>query len=176
MLGNLLGDWVKGRLDENAWPPAVLRGLRQHRSVDRHSLTSPAVRRSKGRIDARFGLLKPILVDMFYDHLLARHWHAYHDSPLEDFAASTYRLFDTYNHLLPDTFRPVARRMAATDWLSSYRDPATLSLALERMSLRLRRPNILAAGTAELLQDPEGFREDFDLFLGECEGIKAENC
>jgi len=166
-LGNLLGDWVKGRLDETAWPEGVLRGLRQHRSLDRHSVTSPAVRRSKARIDERFGLLKPVLVDIFYDHLLAAHWGDYHDQSLESFSREIYRLFSTYDHLLPTAFRPVARRMKRYNWLISYREPATISMVLQRISDRLRRPNPLGEGVEELDRQYDGFREDFDRFLTE---------
>lgn len=173
-LGNLLGDWVKGRLDENAWPPGVLRGLRQHRSVDRHSVTSPAVRASKARLDDRFGLLKPVLVDIFYDHLLAAHWEDYRDQPLEDFSAGIYLLFDRYRELLPETFRPVGERMARYNWLVSYRDPAIMPQVLERIGSRLSRANLLGEGAGELERNKAGLREDLGQFLIECRNNHLE--
>ncbi|TYO98710.1 acyl carrier protein phosphodiesterase [Geothermobacter ehrlichii] len=166
-LGNLLGDWVKGRLVAADWPAGVLRGLRQHRAVDRHSVTSPAVRASKARIDDRFGILKPILVDIFYDHLLAANWDDYHHQPLEQFAADNYLLFERYRELLPESFRPVARRMAEHNWLVSYRDVETVSIILKRLSQRLPRPNLLHEGAAELTRAHRELKNDLDLFLKE---------
>ncbi len=167
-LGNLLGDWVKGRLSENDWPEGVLRGLRQHRAVDRHSVSSPAVRASKARIDDRFGILKPVLVDIFYDHLLAAHWEDYREQPLEDFAAGIYLLFERYRTLLPETFQPVGERMARYNWLLSYRNPEILPRVLERIGSRLSRANLLGEGASELTRNRAGLRDDLGLFLTEC--------
>lgn len=164
-LGNLLGDWVKGRLDPQAWPAGVLRGLRQHRQVDRLTQTAPAVQRSKARIAARFGLLRPILIDVFYDHLLAAHWTEFHPQPLAEFAADIYRLLDRHAALLPAAFRPVARRMADHNWLLGYRDPKCVPRVLQSLAERLRRPTILATGAAELARDRDGFYADLQTFL-----------
>lgn len=174
-LGNLLGDWVKGRLDPNTWPSGVLLGLQQHRTIDRISQTSPAVKRSKARIDERFCILKPVMVDIFYDHILAADWDDFHDQPLTMFTPGIYRLFHTYRHLLPEAFLPIGERMAAHDWLVSYRQKETVPLVLRKISERLKRTNILGEGGDELFRQRDGFRKDFELFLQEAKmALKAE--
>lgn len=149
-LGNLMGDFVKGRLVEDDWHPELLRGLRQHRAIDRLSHDHPAVRSSKACLDDRFGILKPVMIDIFYDHFLAKNWDAWGRGTLEGFAEDVYRLLEQHRSQLPEHFRPVARRMAEHDWLSSYRDPAVIRLVLERVGMRLSRRNQLAEGFAEL--------------------------
>lgn len=164
-LGNLLGDWVKGPLDPGAWPPGVLRGLRQHRALDSFCVSCEPVRQSRRRIHARFGHWRAVLVDIFYDHLLAADWHNHHTRPLTAFAADCYRLFDLYHDILPTEFRPVAARMRTHDWLSSYADPATVPLVLGRMAERVRRPNPLAAGAGELKRHRNELQTDMRRFL-----------
>lgn len=149
-LGNLAGDFVKGRLEEMNINPGLMRGLRQHRAVDSFSHTSQAVRSSKQRLRPEYRLYKPIMVDIFYDHLLAAHWSEFHPQPLAEFAAEVYRLFEVFADILPQEFRPVARRMASRDWLSSYAQKDVVSLVLERIGTRIRGGEIMGEGLYDL--------------------------
>ncbi len=76
MVGNLMGDFVKGRLD-GRFPAGIQFGLELHRRIDRFAEDSEHFIRSRHRIDGRFGLFRGALVDLFYDHFLARNWRLY---------------------------------------------------------------------------------------------------
>ena len=54
---------------------------RSHRKVDLFANTSDAFRRSKGRLDDAYGVCKPVLIDVFYDHFLAKNWSRYAPEP-----------------------------------------------------------------------------------------------
>lgn len=166
-LGNLLGDFVKGRLVEEEWSEGMLRGLRQHRAVDSFSRISPAVRNSCSRLDPAIRLFRPVLVDVFYDHLLASRWDVYHPEPLPRFAAGIYALFRRYEKILPDNFKDVARRMAQHDWLTSYANPGIVPLVLQRMGRRVRQGELLARGAAELPAHRAGLESDCRQFIAE---------
>lgn len=170
-LGNLMGDFVKGRLDNRPLPAGLLHGVRQHRAVDRLALDHPAVRRSKGRLDDCFGHTKGILVDIFYDHLLARNWSRWGHGRLDDFAGDAYRLLQQHENLLTETFRPVARRMVRYDWLTAYRDAGTIKTVLERIAQRLRRPNLLAQGYTQLASCGNEMAADCLAFLVDAQGM-----
>lgn len=164
-IGNLMGDFVKGRLDGRPWQPGILAGLKQHRRVDRYAHDHPQVLASKARLDQRYGILKPVLVDIFYDHFLAKNWESWASGSLEGFAAGIYRLLREHDELLVEPFRPVARRMADSDWLCSYRDPAVIALVLERIGNRLKRTNLLAEGIGELHRHGQELETDCQAFL-----------
>lgn len=172
-LGNLMGDFVKGRL-ENAWAPEILQGIRQHRRVDSLAHRSAVFRRSKARIDNRFGHCKGILVDMFYDHFLARNWSSYSTIPLEVFARDIYRLLETNREVLPPGLQQAAPGMIARNWLVSYRETQTIGRVLERISQRLSRPNPIADGLGELHRHYAGLEADCDLFLAEAKEFLQE--
>lgn len=167
-VGGVAGDFVKGLLQPcPTWlDPALAEGVRLHRRIDSFADTHPAFRRSRARVsDARkrFG---GVLVDMFYDHFLAAHWPRFSTQPLTAFTAETYRLIETHGEPLPEAFAPVFARMAAQDWLASYRDSSSVALALDRMAqYRLRQPNPLAGAGEELLQEYAGLETDFLAFL-----------
>lgn len=167
-VGGVAGDFVKGLLQPRpAWlDPALAEGVRLHRRIDSFADTHPAFRRSRARVSdtrKRFG---GVLVDMFYDHFLAAHWPRFSTQPLTAFTAETYRLIETHGEPLPEAFAPVFARMAAQDWLASYRDSSSVALALGRMAqYRLRQPNPLAGAGEELLQEYAGLETDFLAFL-----------
>ncbi len=163
-LGNLAGDFVKGPLG-GSWPEPLRRGLRQHRQVDVFAQDNAAFRRSRERLDPVFGLCRGILVDVFYDHFLARNWQRHSQLPLADFAAGVYRDIESYLPLLPEGFQTVAPRMIGHDWLTSYRRPEAVGRALERLGQRLRRPRDLGAGLAEMLRHAPALETDCEEFL-----------
>jgi acyl carrier protein phosphodiesterase len=172
-IGNLMGDFVKGRLQPEDWPPLVLKGLRQHRALDRLSQDHPAVQASKRKLDERFGLLKPILIDIFYDHLLAKNWPAWIGGDLESFAAETYRQLTEHQSLLVPGFHTVTKRMIEHNWLVSYRDPKVIHLVLKRIGQRLSRPNLLAEGHYELERCGREMEKDCRLFLAAAQRMLA---
>jgi acyl carrier protein phosphodiesterase len=76
-LGNLLGDFVKGRVERWAHPGLTERlriGIQMHRTIDAFSDCHPAVHRSKRILAPAYGRLSGVIVDVFYDHALARRW------------------------------------------------------------------------------------------------------
>lgn len=165
-LGALIGDYIKGRLDRNL-PAGVLQGIIHHRRLDSFAQTSAAFRRSKQRLNPDLGLCRGILVDIAYDHFLAQNWRIYHSQPLEQFAASIYRLVKDNPNLLPNALRRQLPRMLAANWLVSLRHLDHIEIILQRLSRRLSRANLLADGTKQLMRHRQGLEADFSAFMME---------
>ena len=60
--------------------------------------------------------------------------------------------------------RRIAPRMAAQDWLGSYRDFAVLEQVIGGMSRRLSRPQLLAGAMSELERLYQTLSDDFRAF------------
>ncbi|MBI3479387.1 MAG: DUF479 domain-containing protein [Nitrosomonadales bacterium] len=165
IVGGVVGDWIKGGLP-GALPDDLARGVALHRAIDSHAETHPAFRQSRARVSTTRRRYAGVLVDIFYDHLLARHWAAlHHHQPLEVFCASVYGLIEERMHQLPETSHLALRMMAREDWLSSYADIDGITDVLARMSRRARQPNPLLSGEQEFLADVEGYTRDFHAWL-----------
>jgi len=91
-LGSLLGDFVRGPVHSLDLPHGVREGIWLHRRIDAFTDAHPLVRRSRERVSAERRRYAGIMIDMFYDHLLAKHWLAFSDQPLEYFTRDIYRL------------------------------------------------------------------------------------
>lgn len=160
IVGGVVGDWIKGGLP-GALPDNLARGVALHRAIDSHAETHPAFRQSRARVSAERRRYAGVLVDIFYDHLLARYWADMHHQPLEVFCASVYRLIEERMHELPESSHLALRMMAREDWLSSYANIDDIADVLARMSRRARQPNPLAYGEQEFLADVAGYTDDF---------------
>lgn len=166
LVGNLMGDFVKGRLDDS-FPPGIRRGIEIHRKIDTFAAGNECFLRSKRRIDPSYGHFRAVMVDLFYDHFLARHWDDYSSVSLEAFVDDTYRTLLRYEIHLPPRLLEVLPRMFSRYWLLAYRETAGIDTAFRRMSERLRKPGCLAEGSAELVEKGEALFVDFSLFLPE---------
>ena len=108
-----------------------------------------------------------IMVDMFYDHFLARHWQDFHDEPLAEFTGRVYRVLERYHTILPERLQRVAPMMMQWDWLGSYADIGSIYTALNRMGQRLKRENRLMNSADELVGNYAQLEADFRAFLPE---------
>lgn len=169
-LGNLLADLVKGR-DRAKMPPGFLRGVRCHQAIDVFTDAHPVVARSRARLPEEHGRCAGILVDVFYDHVLARNWGRFADVPLEDFTAGVYASARSLSLPLPADVREALGRMADADLLGSYREAAGIEAALRRLSARLTRrtgrPFALERAVPYLVAEYAAFEGDFLEFFPE---------
>lgn len=164
MVGGVIGDWIKGPLP-GVLPEDLAQGVALHRAIDTFAETHPAFQCSRTRMSAGRRRYAGVLVDIFYDHLLARDWAAHHDGALDAYCAKVYGAITARRDELPESARPAMALMASEDWLHSYADLAGIADVLERMSRRARQPNPLAGGELEFVADPTGFAGDFRAWL-----------
>lgn len=164
MLGNFLGEFVKGRRWEN-FAPDVARGIRLHREIDRFTDAHPLVRTGIQRLRARHGRLSGVVVDMFYDHLLASNWSVYHAQPLAGYAQAAYRLLHDAYDLLPADARYMLPYMSGHDWLTAYASHAGVQRALQGLGRRVPLTNRLGEAMEDFEQYREAWHGEFSAFL-----------
>jgi acyl carrier protein phosphodiesterase len=161
--GNLMGDFVKGRIN-NEFPLNIIAGLNLHRRIDSFAQCHPLFRQSKARLDPGFGHWRGVLVDMFYDHFLAQEWSRWSAESLEDYLQRVLKMVDANRQYLPE---PLNERLDEIfgNLIPSYQSAKGVRSALERMSGRVKRSNPLAEGAGELVLHEIGLKEDFRAFL-----------
>ena len=100
-IGNFMADHVKGR-KYSLYPVELQIGILLHRQIDSYTDTHEIPRRSKRRLDEQYGLYKGVIIDIFYDHLLAKNWSSYAETPLDDYAQDFYRRLTEHHEVLPE--------------------------------------------------------------------------
>jgi len=165
LLGSLMGDFIKGPIDES-FPSPLRQGILEHRRLDAFAHTNASFRASKQRLDRNFGHCRSVMIDIFYDYILACEWHDHHPQRLEDFSQHVYRLLEDRFNLLPPGLRRIAPRMIEHNWLVGYRDPRVIARVLHHLSQRLSRPpRPLDQGLPQLQIHYPELREDWRQFL-----------
>ncbi|VVP09353.1 Acyl carrier protein phosphodiesterase [Pseudomonas fluorescens] len=162
LLGSLYGDFVKGRL-QGQFDPEIEAAIHLHRRIDVFTDRHPLVDISLSRFAVTRRRYAGIVLDVFFDHCLARDWTLYADQPLEQFTSDVYRVLSAEPQL-PERLAMIAPHMVANDWLGSYREFAVLEQVLRGISRRLTRPEELAGAMQELRVLYEPLSEDFRLF------------
>lgn len=172
LLGSLYGDFVKGPLD-GRWPQCIEAGIRLHRRIDLFTDTHPLVRDARALFPAARRRVSGILLDLFFDHCLARDWADYAEVPLPTFTGQVYRVLAD-QAALPGALARIAPRMAEQDWLGSYREFDTLAAVVGGMSRRLSRPELLAGGFDELAERYQPLSDHFRRFYPELQRFAAQ--
>ncbi|MDR2981178.1 MAG: ACP phosphodiesterase [Puniceicoccales bacterium] len=163
-IGNLLPDII--RIGDLAEVPApFLPGVICHRKIDTYTDSHPVVAQSKARIGAPFTKFSGVLVDVFYDHVLARNWARFSSISLVPFAEEVYNSFDRFHDSLPPLANERLALMKKHQWISAYDRLDGIALALQRMSRRLRRPLDLGDSVEILAEKYDEFSADFELFF-----------
>lgn len=168
LAGSLMPDLVRGPLPKDA-PSRIAAACRLHRCIDAFTDTHPVVGNSKNRLRARHGRYAGILVDIFYDHYLARDWHQFSDQPLGEYVAHVYRSLDGMRGHIPLNMLGALDRMIEQNWLECYAEVDGIRLTLERMSKglskRFGRPVDLAIAAEELVEQGLSLAQDFHAFF-----------
>ena len=168
LLGGLLGDFVKGRLD-NRFTITVRRGIALHRAIDSFTDAHPLHLKSRNRIGRERRRYAGIIVDVCYDHFLCRRWADYSSENLGCFAERVYDVLREHQDALPDRLRGIAPHMIADDWLSSYAKLENVGRALDGIARRFKRSNPLAGALSEIEANYAALEDDFQHFFPQLE-------
>ena len=164
VIGSLMGDFVKGEIGGQL-TPATRWAIRVHRRIDSYTDAHEVVRRGKARMPPEFRRYAGILLDLFYDHFLARRWSHYSSVPLDEFAHRVYRIVQAHRHSFPAQMRRSMGYMVANELLQSYLTTAGIERALLGIETRLKRPSRLHAAVVELERHYPALERDFSLFF-----------
>lgn len=167
-IGNLLGDFVKGKLEqyETCYSEEIINGIKLHRKVDEFTDKHPIFISSKRRI-VNNKRLAGIIIDICYDHFLAKNWDIFYDEKLDKFVDNIYIELEENRNILPANLQQALPRMIAEDWLGSYKTPEGVGLTFARIARRLKRENNLATALDELMENYAEIEADFLSFFPE---------
>ncbi|WP_414619505.1 ACP phosphodiesterase [Calothrix sp. CCY 0018] len=166
LIGNLLGDFVKGSI-ENIYPHEIIKGIYLHRKIDCFTDSHPIFRSSKRLISLNRRKFSGMMIDVFYDHFLAKNWSNYSSTSLADFTNHVYQVLQENKNILPERLNSILPDMIAYDWLASYRETSTINRAINGLSRRIKSKNNLVGGVEELFLNYQQLQTDFSIFFPE---------
>lgn len=164
MLGNFLGDFVNKSL-EDEFEYSIRQGIFMHKKLDTFTDSHPDFLRSRKRISITNRRLSGVLIDIFYDHFLAKNWYDYSSTSLEEYADNFYKILEKFSYCLPDK---LIRRMPfiiEENWLLSYREISGIERTVDRIAKRFSNTSHpLVNPIDELINNYESLEIDFKYF------------
>jgi acyl carrier protein phosphodiesterase len=166
LVGNFIGDSVRGN-QFSTFDPAIQQGILLHRAIDRFTDTHPVVCRSKHRAEGVTGRYASVVIDVFYDHFLARDWAHHHPMPLPQYAQSVYTILGGWLGEFPDRSRRFYSYMVTHNVLESYSSIDGITIVLEQMAKRAKFESNMELAGNELVRDYRYYESEFREFLPE---------
>ncbi len=144
-LGNILADVVKGKV-RRTLSVRIQHGIRCHQLVDSFTDEHAQVAKARNRFHGPYRRFAGIILDVFFDHLLARNWYRFADRTLVDFTNEVYPSLLAHEEPLPETAKSWLRKMVADDCLLGTGELSDVEDTLKRIEKRLSRPVDIAGG------------------------------
>ena len=163
-IGNFMADGIHGK-HFDTFPIAIQKGIILHRSIDTFTDAHPIFRQSTKRLHANYHHYSGIIVDIFYDHFLAKNWSNYSDERLEDYSERFYQsLRDNYDDLTPKT-QKMMPYLIEHNWLLSYQTIEGIESVLTKMDTRMKLDSNMRFSVAELKTYYSDFESEFTAFF-----------
>lgn len=165
-IGNFIADGIKGKAYKD-YDTDIQVGILLHRNIDTFTDAHPVVRQSTKRLHKKYGHYSGIIVDILYDHFLAKNWHLYHESPLDVYANDFYDTLENHHELLPLRIQNMMPYMMTDNWLLSYASIDGIAKVLEGMNRRTKHRSSMNEAVIELETFYNEFESEFSEFFEE---------
>ena len=165
-IGNFISDSVRGKKYKN-YPKEIQKGILLHREIDTFTDAHKIFRQSTKRLHKNYSHYSGVIVDIFYDHFLAKNWHLYSDIPLETYSTNFYKSLNDHADVLPDRVKKLMPYLIKDNWLLSYATIEGISRVLDGMNNRTRNISKMNLATKELNEFYTEFENEFTLFFDE---------
>ena len=164
LLGNFMADQIKGR-DLSNYSESVRIGIQLHRGIDHFTDTSEINKLCRDLIRPTMGKYAGVVLDVFYDHFLAKNWNSHHSIELNEFVSSTYDFIESRKHEMPPRTQDLFQYMQKQNWLSNYAHIEGIERALIGLSRRAKHGEQMANSKAELINNYDEINDKFDEFF-----------
>tara|TARA_R110000868_G_scaffold335852_1_gene596743 strand:- start:99 stop:683 length:585 start_codon:yes stop_codon:yes gene_type:complete len=163
-IGNFMADGIRGKHFET-FPLDVQKGIVLHRAIDTFTDVHPVFRQSTKKLHKRYHHYAGVIVDVFYDHFLAKNWTTYSDENLEEYIQRFYQSLNDNKPVLTERTIGLMPYMMKQNWLLSYQTVAGITQILTQMDSRTKNESKMRFATEELEEFYSDFEQEFTDFF-----------
>lgn len=163
-LGNFIGDYVKGNRF-SLYPPEIRKGILLHRQIDSFMDEHPLSHASSELFRARYTRFSRVIIDVVYDHYLAKNWDKYSDQSLHDFVNEVHKLFITNYFILPPQVRQFLPFLIRSRRMENYQHLSGIEKTLKIMANHTVLPDHSAWAVEQIVKNDRQLQEQFTGFF-----------
>lgn len=172
-IGNFMADGIRGKQYEN-FPYEIQKGILLHRTIDTYTDAHPIFRQSTKRLHKNYHHYAGVIVDVFYDHFLAKNWNTYSPEKLEEYVERFYQSLHQNRDILTSRTQGLMPYMIQHNWLVSYQTVEGINRILTQMDSRTNQQSKMRFATNELLEFYSDFEAEFTAFFEDLQTISLE--
>jgi len=165
-IGSFLGDWVKGS-DYLKYSEDIQTGILLHRNIDSFTDQHPIVRLSASRFQSRYSRYSGVIIDILYDHYLARNWKDFCDISLRDYVNRIHNLMLNNFEILPERLQNYLPGFMNERWIERYATLEGIRDVLDTMSKRTSLPKETEFAISVMEAFYRDFRHEFFDFFSQ---------
>ena len=165
-IGNFIADGIRGKKYKD-YSKNIQTGILLHREIDTFTDAHKTVRLSTKRLHKNYGHYSGVIVDILYDHFLAKNWKQYSNIPLDEYVDDFYDSLKDNFEILPERIKKMMPYMIADNWLLSYQSIDGITRVLEGMNRRTKNKSQMNLAVNELQEFYKEFETEFTDFFAE---------
>ncbi len=173
MLGNFIGDYVKGRKVEH-YKPEIQQGILLHRKIDAFTDQHKVVKTSTARFKPCYQRYASVVIDVIYDHYLAKNWHHYHSTSLKQYVDSVHHYFMKHYFSLPNQVKGFLPFLIKSRRLENYKHLWGIEKSLAIMANHSSLPAKSECAIKIMTEQYEELHEEFALFFEDIRQMVAQ--
>jgi acyl carrier protein phosphodiesterase len=172
-IGNFMADGVRGK-QYLTYDSEIQKGIVLHRAIDTFTDAHPIFRKCTKRLHSEYHHFSGVIVDVFFDHFLAKNWNTYSEEPLENFVRNFYISLTTYENLLTEKAKIMQPYMIEQNWLLNYKSIDGIEKILTQMDRRTKNVSMMRNSITELKLYYSEFEQDFINFFEELRAFSSK--
>ncbi len=165
-IGNFIADSIRGNKIAHL-PTRIQKGVLLHREIDTYTDAHTIPKISSKRLHKNYSHYSRVIVDIFYDHFLAKNWKNYSDTPLKVYVENFYDLLEDNYPILPNGVQRMMPYMITDNWIYNYSKMEGIGRVLNGMNRRTMNKSKMNFAILDLEEHYTDFEKEFTSFFEE---------
>lgn len=175
LIGNFIADFIRNKEVAN-YSSTIQQGIHLHRQIDTYTDNHPIVRKGVHRLHPNHKKYAPVVIDILFDHLLARNWSRYSGESLKNFTNGVYEILNKRMDELPEKLKKRLPAMIEADWLTGYGTKRGMEITFRNMDKRTKFPSNFIKALDDLENDYDAYNTEFNQFFPDVITYVENNC
>jgi acyl carrier protein phosphodiesterase len=173
IIGNFIADSIQGNRFDGL-TEGIIKGISLHRKIDTYTDAHPVFLTSKHRFSKDFDKYSGVLMDIIYDHYLAKNFEQYSSLSLQNHADGIYDILKNKYDFLPEHAKRFYGYMTERNILFHYSSIEGIQTVLTHLSNRIRNRFELQLAIPILEANYQEIEEEFFIFFKDLQAFCKE--
>jgi acyl carrier protein phosphodiesterase len=166
IFGSLLGDKIKGTT-YHKYNPEIVKGILLSKKINAFISDHSSFKNSQSRLNPKFRKHAKHILDVFYDHFLARSWSDYSEISLDEYSEEVCHLLLKRYRIMPYKLKLIFPYIEGSNWIANFATVKGAHASMrELINIGVFRASI-EYSIIELTEKYNQYKEDFTILFAD---------